>query len=540
VLKKLTVSNFAIVERVEVVFGPRLNVITGETGAGKSVIMGALELVLGGRAEATHVREGAKEAEIEAEFEGFTVRRTITASGKSRAWIDEESISLSELKARCDGEVEIHGPRANQKLVEEDFQREALDAFAGKPMTTVFKSYSDAWATYAAVKAEYDRLSSSEFSEDRLDLLRYQVNELVSANLSDDDDTIAERHAAAAHREEIVENANAITDGLGGDRGAADMLASLQPKFNQIARHFPAAADWASKAEELTIEIEELSRTVADAVSRLDGEEEDLDALDARLTIVNRLKRKYLKGAADEGGVSQLIELTERKKAELDSLENRTVRLEELSVKVAAALSEVEKCGKALTKVRCAAAEKMSQKITAALRSLGFVQAGFSIAIEAVDPTAHGCDRVIYMFAPNPGESIRPIADIASSGEIARVMLALKVVLGHGGTTLVFDEIDANIGGETGCQVGARLAAVADSQQVIAITHLPQTAVFGHCHLVVSKSVAGGRTRTQIHEVSGEDRVREIARMLGGEKLTSVVMRHAKELLELKKGSETK
>lgn len=533
-LRKLTVSNLAVVERAEAVFSSGLNVITGETGAGKSVIRGALELALGGRAEASVVREGAGEAEVEAEFDGFSVRRTVTATGRSRAWVDDESVSLSELKARCEGAVEVHGPSANQKLLDESFQRAALDAFAGRNVAAAMGEYSSAWNRYAALRDEHAALSAADCSEDRLDLLRYQVDELEAAALSEEDGSIAERHAAAAHREEIVEGANAITEGLGGDRGVADMLVALQPKFNQVARHFPAAAEWAARAEALTLEIEELSRAVADEVSRIDGEDEDLAALDARLTLVNRLKRKYLKGTAEGDDVSRLMAIAASKRSELDAFENRAERLEELSRRLAVALTEVKELGASLLKARRSAAEKMSAAIVGVLRSLGFVQAGFSVEVAPAEPSAHGCDSVCYMFAPNPGESVRPLAAIASSGEIARVMLALKVVVGHDKTTLVFDEIDANIGGETARRVGERLSEVAKGRQVIAITHLPQSAAFGERHLVVAKRVSGGRTRTEIVEATGEERVREIARMLGGENLTSVVMRHAKELLELK------
>ena len=533
-LRRLTVSNLAIVEKAEAAFCPGLTVITGETGAGKSVLMGALDLVLGGRADASVVRDGAKEAEVEAEFDDVTVRRTVTAQGRSRAWIDDESVSVAELKDFGRTRVDIHGPTANQKLVEEDFQRETLDAF-GK-VDLAGDGYADAWRTLSDLQAQVARLATSG-GEDELDMLRYQVNELEGAELTDEDATIAERHAAAAHAEEIVENANAITEALGGDQSAAETLIRLQPRFREIAKHFPAAADWASEAEELTLKVQELSRTVADAASKLDVGEEDLEELDRRLTLVNRLLRKYR--AADVRG---LLSLLAEKKAKLDELEHREERLAELKERVARADKAVRRIGAARTKVRKAAAEKMSKAVTRELKDLGFLQAKLTVVLEPIEPEAHGMDRVVYLFEPNPGEAARPLAAIASSGEIARVMLALKVV-GAGGDsshvphssslTLVFDEIDANIGGEVGKVVGEKLRTVARRSQVIAITHLPQSAACGERHLVVSKAVEGGRTRTRISEAEGDSRVAEIARMLGGETLTSVVKRHAEELLRL-------
>ena len=538
-LKKLTVSNLAVVEKAEAEFCPGLNVITGETGAGKSVLMGALGLVLGGRAEATVVRDGAKEAEVEADFGDLVIRRTVTREGRSRAWVDDESVTVAELRELGQKLVDIHGPTANQRLMEEDFQREVLDfCMGGEAGWKALRRYAEAYAVISDLRAQIAELRAVG-GEDELDMLRFQVNELEGAELTEEDETIAERHAAAAHAEEIVESANAITESLGGDRSAAEILIQLQPRFREMAKHLPAAAEWAAEAEELTVKVQELSRTVADAASKLDLGDEDLEELDRRLTLVNRLERKY--HAADVAG---LMSVLAGKKAKLDALEHREERAAELEAKLAAADKAVRAAGSALTKLRKAAAEKLAAAVTKELKDLGFLQAKFTVALEPVEPEAHGMDRVVYMFEPNPGETARPLAAIASSGEIARVMLAVKVVLsaegggrrvegGARGLTLVFDEIDANIGGEVGKVVGEKMKAVARSHQVIAITHLPQSAVYGDRHLVVSKAVSGGRTRTKISEVEGEDRVSEVARMLGGEKLTTVVRKHAQELLQL-------
>ena len=528
-LRKLTVSNLAIVEKAEAEFAPGLTVITGETGAGKSVLMGALELVLGGKVGGGVVRDGAAEAEVEAAFDGVTIRRTVTAAGRTRAWVNDESVSLAELRECGAKLVDIHGPRANQSLLEEGFQRETLDQFGG-----VGKGqYDAAYGEWASLRAELTALQAGGNAEDEADLLRYQIDELERAGLTEEDETVAERHAAAAHAEEIIEKGNEITDLLGGDRGVAELLVRLQPLFKAMARHLPEANEWAVEAEDATIKIQELSRTVADAVSRLDTGAEDLDALDDRLAVVNRMKRKY------GGTVAEILAKLKAKKERLDVLENMDVRIAELETKIGKALRQVKAEGTALTKARESAAEKLSKAITRELHDLGFQKAKVFVRLEAIEPEPHGGDRVVFMFEPNPGESARPLAAIASSGETARVMLALKVVVSRVAETpkvsqtLVFDEIDANIGGEVGKIVGEKLRAVGKRHQVIAITHLPQSAVFGERHLVVSKNVSGGRTRTNILEVEGEDRVSEIARMLGGEKLTSVVKRHAEELLGL-------
>ena len=557
-LHRLIVSNLAVVEKAEAEFAPGLNVLTGETGAGKSVLMGALGLVLGGRADASVVRDGAKEAEVEADFGETVIRRTVTREGRSRAWVNDESVTVAELKELGQSLVDIHGPTANQKLMEEAFQRETLDAFGGLRVAGcelrvascgVVENYQSAFAELADLKSQVSSLMSSA-GEDELDMLRFQVGELENAELTEEDETIAERHAAAAHAEEIVENANAVTEALGGDQSAAEILIRLQPRFREMAKHLPAAEGWTAEAEELTVKVQELSRTVADAASKLDVGDEDLESLDARLTLVNRLLRKYR--ASDVSGLRSSLEA---KKAKLDALEHREERIAELEAKIAVADKQVRKAGAELTKLRKGAAEKLAKAVTKELKDLGFLQAKFFVALEPIEPEAHGMDRVVYMFEPNPGEAARPLAAIASSGEIARVMLAMKVAGLQGLKvskfeslkvpanpqtlkpsnlqTLVFDEIDANIGGEVGKIVGEKMKAVAKGHQVIAITHLPQSAVYGDRHLVVSKQVSGGRTRTRISEVEGEDRVSEVARMLGGEKLTTVVRKHAEELLQL-------
>ena len=547
-LRRLTVSNLAIVEGAEAEFGPGLNVITGETGAGKSVLMGALDLVLGGRADASVVRDGAKEAEVTAAFDEHEIRRTVTAQGRSRAWIDDESVSVAELRDVGRSLVDIHGPTANQRLVEEAFQRETLDAFGGlvpgAPRGKVAAAYADAWARLVDLRGQLEA-AGRVGGADEADMLRFQVNELEDAALGEADETLAERHAAAAHAEEIVANANAITEALGGDQSAAEILVQLQPRFREMARHLPAASDWAGEAEELTVRIQELSRTVADAVSKLDVGEEDLEALDQRLTLVNRLKRKYLRGGEEGGAIAALLATLEAKRARLTAIERREETVAALRGQIATAEAAVAAAGRALSAARRHAGERLAQAVTRELRDLGFAQAKFAVALEPAAPEAHGMDRVAYIFEPNPGEAARPLAAIASSGEIARVMLALKTVTASlpippsslvprpSSLTLVFDEIDANIGGEVGKIVGEKLRAVAERHQVVAITHLPQSAVYGARHLVVAKAVAGGRTRATISEVTGTRRVAEIARMLGGEKLTSVVKRHAEELLQL-------
>lgn len=538
-LKSLRVRNYALVESVDVEFASGLNVLTGETGAGKSVLMGALGFVLGARADASVVRDGAKEAEVEANFgDRVVVRRTVTREGRSRAWINDESVSIAELRDFGHGLVDMHGPSAAMRLADESGQREVLDSFGGLVADApLVRAYAKRWSAREECRARLEAICATSAADpDALELLRYQIDEISSAALTEDDETLAERHAAAAHSEEIVENASAVAEALGGDESASAILAAVRPKLDVMARHLPQAAGWAVEADELMVRLQELSRTVADTVSGLDGAADDLEKLDARLTLVNRLMRKYLPRGGSVAGLSSLLE---EKRQKLDALENREERMRALEAELSEADKALKSAGAVLTKARVKASEKLAKAATCELHGLGFKQSGFSIKLERAEPAPHGCDRVMFMFAPNPGEAARPLADIASSGEIARVLLAITSATlavapeSARAPTLVFDEIDANVGGEAGRAVGERLRKVSSGRQAIALTHLPQTAVYGDRHLVVAKTVSHGRTRTSIAAVEGDERVSEIARMLGGEKITSVVRKHAQELLDI-------
>ena len=557
-LTRLSVLNLAIVEKAEIAFGDGLNIITGETGAGKSVLMGALELALGARADASAVRDGAKEARVEAEFdlsspslavvlrqvdglldeaglpacEGgiLIVRRTIAAAGSSRVHVNDAASTVQTLRALGRLLVDVHGPNDHQSLLDERFQRDVLDAYG----RIGGEAYAAAWNELVALRDERAALTGDtrDFAEEA-ERLRYSVEELETAQLTQEDETeLPARHAAAAHAAEILDCANAATEALSGDSdgAAATALIAAGARISEMARYHEAAAEWKEEVEDLTVRVQELSRSIADSISRIDADPDALQALDDRLSLVNRLKRKY--GCAT---VDELLALRDDRAARLADLDGREERLAKLDAKIAEAEKAVRAAGAVVTAARGKAAAKLAKAITRELHGLGFLKAGFDVRLAPREPDSTGCDAVDFHFAPNPGEPSRPLRDIASTGEIARVMLAVKSVVAEHDSVpvLVFDEIDSNIGGEVGRAVGERLRAVARHRQTIAITHLPQSAVFGDRHFAVAKTVSGGRTRTAIRELEGEDRVTEIARMLGGASLTSVVVQHARELLSI-------
>lgn len=548
-LTRLSVRNLAIVESADVEFGGGLTVITGETGAGKSVLMGALELVLGARADASTVRDGAKEARIEAEFavpgvvDAFLdaaglppcedgvllVRRAISATGGGRVHVNDAATTVQTLRALGKLLVDVHGPNDHQSLLEEGFQRGVLDAH-GRLDTS---AYAAAWARLADLRAQRADLQGDDADvAETCERLRYAVDELDAAQLTpEDDDELPARHAAAAHAAEILDCANAATAALSeADDSAAAALVGAGARVREMARFHEAAGAWGETIERLTVEVQELAQEIADSASRLDADPEALQALDDRLSLVQRLKRKY---ACPD--VAALLALRDERARRLADLEGRGARLAALADEIAAAEAVVRAAGAKLTAARTKAAARLARAVTKELHGLGFLRAGFDVSLAPHAPDATGCDAVDFLFAPNPGEAARPLREIASTGEIARVMLAVKTVVAEHDAipVLVFDEIDSNIGGEVGRAVGEKLRAVARHHQVIAITHLPQSAVYGARHLAVAKAVSGGRTRSTIQPLEGEARVAEIARMLGGTSLTSVVEQHARELLAL-------
>ncbi len=548
-LTRLSVRNLAIVESADVEFGGGLTVITGETGAGKSVLMGALELVLGARADASTVRDGAKEARIEAEFavpgvvDAFLdaaglppcedgvllVRRAISATGGGRVHVNDAATTVQTLRALGKLLVDVHGPNDHQSLLEEGFQRGVLDAH-GRLDTS---AYAVAWTRLADLRAQRADLQGDDADvAETCERLRYAVDELDAAQLTpEDDDELPARHAAAAHAAEILDCANAATAALSeADDSAAAALVGAGARVREMARFHEAAGAWGETIERLTVEVQELAQEIADSASRLDADPEALQALDDRLSLVQRLKRKYARP-----DVAALLALRDERARRLADLEGRGARLAALADEIAAAEAAVRAAGAKLTAARTKAAARLARAVTKELHGLGFLRAGFDVSLAPHAPDATGCDAVDFQFAPNPGEAARPLREIASTGEIARVMLAVKTVVAEHDAipVLVFDEIDSNIGGEVGRAVGEKLRAVARHHQVIAITHLPQSAVYGARHLAVAKAVSGGRTRSTIQPLEGEARVAEIARMLGGTSLTSVVEQHARELLAL-------
>jgi len=549
-LTHLAVRNLAIVEEAAVTFGAGLNVITGETGAGKSVLMGALNLVLGDRADKSAVREGAPEAWVEASFalsnaravdallddcglphceDGqLLIRRSVSATGSGRCLVNDSAATVQTLRRLGSLLVDIHGPYDHQSLLDADFQRDLLDAYGH--CAPSLAAYAETWLQLKALERHLQELQGDAADIDaELDRLQFIVDEISRAGLTEADESeLIQQHAQAANAEQILALGSSVASALtDGEASAFDLLANVQTQLVELARILPEASEWRAEAQAAAVQLQELSRAINDRLSQIDADPARLQHLEERMSLVQRLKRKY------GHTVVEILAALEKSQTRLNDLATRSEQVERLNAEIALARARLTERAKALSKSRAQAAGKLARAITGELHDLGFLKSGFAIDLAALPPGPHGADLVSFGFAPNPGEPMRPLKAIASSGEIARVMLAVKAVLAQHDSipVLVFDEIDANIGGEVGRAVGQKLRRVAETHQVISITHLPQAAVYGQQHFVVSKEVVKGRTRMRIEALNEAKRVDEIARMLGGKGLTSVIENHARELL---------
>ena len=534
-LDYLKVRNLAIVENAEVHFAPGLNIVTGETGSGKSVLIGALNLVLGERADHGAIRAGASELSVEACFSisdappidalladaglppceerQLLVRRVVSANGSGRCWINDAPATLATLRRIGERLIDMHGPYDHQSLLSPEFQLSLLDAFGHTVRERdAYRARFDAWQTLVRERGELEAEADGNVEEE-IDRLRFIVEEIDAAGLTEDDgDALAARHAEAANAGEIMQLGGAVVDGLtDGEASVFDALAAVQQRLAELARLLPEAEEWRDEAEAAAVQVQELSRTITDRLQRVEADPELLAQLEERLALVQKLKRKYGPSLEDVAATR------EARKARLDHLLSKGARLAALNDEIAGAEAAARKAGAALTAVRAKAAAKLAKAITGELRPLGFAQSLFAVEVAPRDPVSSGMDSVTFSFAPNPGEPSMPLRAIASSGEIARVMLAVKSVLAEQDLIplLVFDEIDSNIGGEVGRAVGRKLRALAKSHQIISITHLPQVAAYGEAHFSVSKRVEGSRTMASIAPL---DAAREmIAKCAGGE-----------------------
>jgi DNA repair protein RecN (Recombination protein N) len=527
-LHELHVSDLGIVDDATILVGTGLTAITGETGAGKTLLVEALELLLGGRADALLVRDGAVEARVEGRFTEpsgaeVVLARVVPSDGRSRAYVDGRLATVGELAEVGARFVDLHGQNDHQSLLSPAVQRSALDRFAGPSALEALVGLRHAREEVRRIDRELESLGGDARARAReLDLLRFQIAEIDDAAIDDpgEDVTLEAEEAlladAAAHRLALTTAYQAIeAGGLDGVGAAVDALANRAPFETLHARLRSSHAELADLGHELRLAVE----TVADDPDRL-------EQVRARRRRLRELQRKY--GETLEDVIAFAAEARARE-GELQGFDRRAVELEQAR---AEAGEHGDVAARALSRARSAAAPALSSAVSAHLGDLAMPAARLEVVVAPGPPTDDGDDDVAYLLAPNPGEPARPLARAASGGELARAMLALRLVLTEAPPTLVFDEVDAGIGGEAGTAVGRLLADLGQRHQVLCVTHLAQVAAYADAQIVVEKREEGGRTVATVTPVDGDTRVTELSRMLAGMVDSSHARSHAAELLE--------
>jgi DNA repair protein RecN (Recombination protein N) len=549
-LLELRIQNLAVIERLSLRLNPGLNVLSGETGAGKSIIVGALSLLLGERASTDSVRAGADKAVVEGIFDvaahepilqllqeqgidaddGLLIlRREVAAGGRSRAWVNGAASTATLLAQIGQGLVDLHGQHEHQTLLRSDEQRTLLDAFGGAT-----DAASVVRAAHTRLRAARQGLLDLERrrreAEQRADYLRFQVAEISAAHIRVEEESELNLEARRLeHAEELARLANRMHQELyADDRSATTRLAELRRVLEQLIRIDASQQDARELIDAGYYALEELGRRMGEYAGHIEHDPERLDQLRVRLDLLHRLKSKYGPSLDD------VVTTAQQAQAELALIEQSEDARTQWSREAEAARSELEEGAKRLSALRSRAAQRMAAEITDTLPDLGMPNGSFSVTLDALSEAGvHGFETVLFQVALNSGFEPRPLVRVASGGELSRIMLALKTVLARLDQvpTLVFDEIDAGIGGRVAVQVGAKLRQVAEHHQVFVITHLPQIAARAQHHLLVEKVEQDGSTLTRVCELTREDRVRELARMLSGDPHSSASLQHARELL---------
>jgi DNA repair protein RecN (Recombination protein N) len=548
----MRIRNLALIEDLSWELDPGFNTLTGETGAGKSILIDALSLLLGERADKSLIRTGAEACSVEAEMvlcsekrlaelnaalqdigaelcDGRTLllKRSLTTAGANRQFINGSPVSLQGLNRIGDLLVDVHGPHDHQSLLATEKQAELLDAYGKLEPTRA--ACAEAFAALRTIEQERAELELSESErEQRLALLQHQVQEITSAKLQPgDDERVENDYRAASHAQHILEQARIVSDLLGeADHAVLAQLAQVERALTAWQRMDASISDAGEMNRQAITQLQELLATVQSRAESVDLDPAQLRQLEDRLNLIQSVKRKY------GGTVESVIAFGEKAAAQLTALEGRAEFLATLAQREKTARGALEKAAAELTKARRKIAGPLGDRISQELRALGFTKSTFQVEIApAGKPGASGADHVEFIFAPNPGEAARPLRAIASSGEMARVMLAVKTTLAEVDEIpiLIFDEVDANVGGETAGQVGRKLRGLGRSHQVLCITHLPQVAAQGQSHFAVEKRLKQNRTLTELTKLEGVARERELARMLGGQ--TDAALALARSLL---------
>ena len=561
-LRELHIKNLAIIDDASANFEKGLNVLTGETGAGKSIIIDALCLALGERASTEVIRSGEKEAVVEAFFDippkllnsssrrflqdlginiedGIILKRILSAQGKNRAYINDSMVNVQTLSEISKGIIDVHGQYEYQSLLSPDNQLDMLDAYGG--LLIERQEFTIIYETQTSLKQQIAELMQKEKERaQRLDILRYQVNEIETADLKiGEEEELSEEVKILSSASLLTELANQAYESLySSDSACLTNLSKILNSLKEISNIDVRAADAVKSAEEAIPLLEETAYFLRDYKDSLNFNPERLEEIQTRLELIKGLKKKY------GGNIQGVLDYREKGLRELDELQHSEEKLETLNAELKKLKNILTEKAQYLSKQRKAVAKKIEQQVVSELSSLSMPDTRFSIQItqEAGDDTADGfkanskgIDKIEYLISPNIGEELKPLSKIASGGELSRVMLALKGILAKGDKipVLIFDEIDAGIGGRAAETVGQKLKSLSASHQIICITHLPQIASYADTHLKIEKKIKAKRTTVEVRKIEKDERTVEIARMLSGDS-SEVSIKHAKEMIKSK------
>jgi DNA repair protein RecN (Recombination protein N) len=549
-LTELRIRNFAIIESLTLPLSPGFNILSGETGAGKSIIVGALGFLLGERGSADLIRTGADKATVEGSFdtsdlprvaaiadergidldEGMLIlRREISTSGRGRAWVNGSPVTASVLGEIGQMLVNLHGQHEAQSLLDNESQRSILDEFGGASLqASVVRA---AYIELSTVRREIATLTSrKKEAERRADYLRHVAREIEDARpVAGEDAKLEDEARVLENADELRTLAESVSSSLSDEEGALDRLVAVNRSLGAIQRIDASAARFQELFDAGFYALDELARAVSGYAGSVDLDPDRLESVRRRREILYTLTKKYGPSFED------VIETGRKAREELDLIDSAAFDIAQLTARESAAVDRLASEAKRLTSLRQTAARKLAKAVDVLLPDLGMSDGKFAaVLIPKGESDEHGAEDIEFRVALNIGHDSRPLARVASGGELSRVMLALKTILARADEvpTLVFDEVDAGIGGKVGLQVGDTLRRVAEHHQVFAISHLPQIAARAHNHIVVAKAPKGGVTAADVTVLDGSTRVTEIARMLGGDPDSKLSRAHAKELLE--------
>ena len=551
-LKQLHIKNFTLIDTLDIQLYPGFSVITGETGAGKSIILGAIGLLLGQRADSKSIKHGADKCVIEAHFDlsnydmqpffdendiefdaaDTIIRRELTAAGKSRAFINDTPVALTTLKELGEQLVDVHSQHQNLLLQKQDFQLSVVDIIADDNKER--QAYADAFTAYHEVMRQLEELQADiERNRQNVDFLQFQFNELSAARLVDgEQEELEQKSETMTHAEDIKSALYEADNALSGD--ATGIVSSLRTATNAlkgISHVFPATTELAERMESAYIELKDVAQEVSSSLDSVDFDPAELDTINARLDRIYDLQKKY-----HTDTIAGLLDLQKDLQQKLSNIENSDDALQALQTKCEQLKAACQKQADTLTKLRTKAAKQIEKEMLQRLEPLGMPNVRFAITIDKAELSRNGQDKVSFLFSANTSTPLQPVAQVASGGEIARVMLSLKAMISGAVKlpTIIFDEIDTGVSGKIAEQMAQMMQEMGrGGRQVLSITHLPQIAALGAAHYKVSKAEAANGTTSSMTELTPDERVNEIAQMLSGSDITAAAIQNAKELLKL-------